>query len=295
MDNIGIKSEEKEIYIKIIKKVPDRYKNIAQEFIIKKIDEGKRTETIKGYFNDLIQFIRYLEIKGVDLFNIDSKEIELFKGKMLRRGLKPKSINRKLTSINQFLKSIDSQVKFRKIKEQSQNFLNDVFTREEIERLIKCCSNIRDKAIISTLWKTGIRVSELLQLKVRDVGKESIDIEGKGGKHRDILISNELNKLLKEYLKVRISVPGNELFTGKRGALKRGAINKIILKYAKLAKIRKEKAHPHSFRHAFCKALADNGVSIDIIADLAGHKSLDTTRIYTRHTKKELIKILDNI
>lgn len=295
MDSIEIKLEEKEIYIKIIKRIPDKYKDVAQKFIIKKANEGKRVETIKGYFNDLIQFMRYLELKEVDLLNISSKEVESFKGKMSRRGLKAKSINRKLTSINQFLKSIDSQVKFRKIKEQSQNFLNDVFTREEIERLIKCCGNIRDQAIIMALWKTGVRVSELLQLRVRDVGKESIGIEGKGGKHRDILISNELNEILEEYLKVRIPTAQNELFTGKRGALKRGAINKIILKYAKIAKIRKEKAHPHSFRHAFCKALADNGVSIDVIADLAGHKSLDTTRIYTRHTKKELIRILDNI
>jgi integrase/recombinase XerD len=295
MDNIEIKPEEKETYIKIIRRIPDKYKDVAQEFIIKKLDEGKRVETIKGYFNDLIQFMRYLELKEVDLLNISSKEVESFKGKMLRRGLKAKSINRKLTSINQFLKSIDAQVKFRKIKEQSQNFLNDVLTREEIERLLKCCSSIRDKAIMMALWKTGVRVSELLQLRVRDVGKESIDIEGKGGKHRDILISNELNEILEEYLKVRVPTTRIELFTGKRGALKRGAINKIILKYAKIAKIRKEKAHPHNFRHASCKDLADKGVSIDIITDLAGHRSLDTTRIYTRHTKQELIKIIDNI
>ncbi len=242
----------------------------------------------------MIQFFNYLDLKEIAISDITSKEIELFKSKLLRDGLKPKSINRKLTSINQFLKFLDAQVKMRKVKEQKQNFLNDVITKEEIEKILKHC-NIRDKAIVMTLWKTGMRVSELLQLRVKDIGKDSIDIEGKGGKHRDILITAELNEILKEYLNVRLPTARNELFTGERGALKRGSINKILFKYAKIARVRKEKVHPHNFRHAFCKALADKKVSINIIADLAGHQSLDTTRIYTRNTKKELMRIIEDI
>ncbi|RFM20737.1 integrase, partial [Clostridium botulinum] len=88
--------------------------------------------------------------------------------------MKAKSINRKLTSINQLFKSININygVKCKRMKEQKQTFLDDVLTRDEIEKMLnKCGTNIRDKAIIMTLYKTGLRVSELLQLRIRDIRK----------------------------------------------------------------------------------------------------------------------------
>ncbi|KMT22337.1 tyrosine recombinase XerD [Clostridium cylindrosporum DSM 605] len=253
-------------------------------------------KTIESYGSDIRQFIEYLDIRCLNIKDIDIETIEKYKKYLLRNGLKAKTVNRKLTSINQFLKFNNHQVKYKKLKEQKQNILNDVLEKEEIEKMIYYCKdNIRDKAIMLTLFKMGLRVSELLQLVVSDTKGNKVTIKGKGGKYRSIPVPKDVKKLWLEYLNIRKEVNTNKLFIGKRGALKRQSINKIIQKYSRKAKIKKEKAHPHNLRHSFCKALASSGVDTLIIADLAGHGSLETTRIYTRQTEKELLNIMEMI
>ncbi|MCD3195722.1 tyrosine-type recombinase/integrase [Clostridium botulinum C] len=296
MNDYGIEKEEISGYIKIINKIPFEYKEEIQDYILNKIFQNKRFKTIESYCCDLIEFIKYLEKREKNIHDLKDKDLEQYKRYLLKHNLKPKSINRKLTSINQFLKFNNKQVKFTKIKEQQQNFLDNVLTKQEIDELIRCCgNNIRDKVIIMTLYKTGLRVSELITLTIKDVKKKIVKIVGKGGKHRDVIIPPDLNEAWNEYLKVRKKCESNKLFIGKRGPLKRGSINKIIIKYAKKAKISKAKAHPHNLRHAYCKYLADKGTPIQDIADLVGHKSIDTTRIYTRKTQEELLAIIEDM
>lgn len=295
--NIGIEDIEQKDYLKVMKSIPSKYKYQLSEFILNRVKEGKRLKTIESYIIDLRQLIKYIELKEKEIDQLEDGDIERYKNYLLRHdGLKAKSINRKLASINQFLKYNGSQVKFKKIKEQRDNFLNDVLTKEEIEKLLNSCKdNLRNKTIMFTLYKTGLRVSELLRLTTSDVNKKSIDIEGKGGKYRRIPIPKIVKELWHEYLKVRIHDDSNKLFIGTQGPLKRNSINSIIKKHAEIAKVKKEKAHPHNFRHAFCKALVEKGVPIETIADLAGHSSLETTRIYTTKTEKELRDILEDM
>ena len=294
--SVGIDEVDQEKYFKLIRGISQEYKPTLKEFIVNLASKGKRLKTIESYLNDLKEFIKYVDFKGKDINNLEYGDIERYKNYLLKHGLKAKSVNRHLTSINQFLKYTKSQVNFKKIKEQKQNFLNDVLSKEDIEKLLKSCGdNLRDKAIMLTLYKTGLRVSELLALTTKDINRNSIDVEGKGGKYRRIPIVKEVHDLWVEYLKVRIPTDSNILFTGTQGPLKRNSINKIISKYALKTRIKKEKAHPHSFRHAFCKALADSGMSLGAIADLAGHQTLETTRIYTMQTEKELRNAIDRI
>lgn len=294
--SIGIEDKEQKDYLKVMKSVPSDYKYKLSEFILNRTKEGKRLKTIESYVIDIKQLIKYLELKEKQIDRLEAGDIERYKNYLLKHGLKAKSINRKLASINQYLKYIGSQVKFKKVKEQRDNFLNDVLTKEEIEKLLKSCKdNIRNKTIMFTLYKTGLRVSELLKLTTTDVNKKAIDIEGKGGKYRKIPIPKSVKELWNEYLKERIHDDSNKLFIGIQGPLKRSSINSIIKKHADIAKVKKEKAHPHNFRHAFCKSLVEKGVPIETIADLAGHSSLETTRIYTTKTEKELRDILDDM
>lgn len=294
--NIGIEEIDQKDYLKVMKSIPSDYKYKLSDFILNRTKEGKRIKTIESYIIDLKQLIKYLELKEKEIDQLEDGDIERYKNYLLKHGLKAKSINRKLASINQFLKYIGSQVKFKKIKEQRNNFLNDVLTKEEIEKLLKSCKdNIRNRTIMFTLYKTGLRVSELLKLTISDANKKAIDIEGKGGKYRKIPIPKSVKESWNDYLKVRIRDDSNKLFIGTQGPLKRSSINSIIKKHAGIAKVKKEKAHPHNFRHAFCKALVENGVPIETIADLAGHSSLETTRIYTTKTEKELRDILDDM
>nr|KEH84647.1 Integrase/Recombinase [Clostridium novyi A str. 4540] len=296
--------EEKEIqqYLKLIRKLPRNYKEILIEFaatssVGTENKKPKSQNTIESYLIDLVQFIRYLINKRKTIFDIKAKDIELYKNYLLNKErLKVKTINRKLTSINQFLKFNHLEVNVQQISEQKQNYLDNILNKNEIEKLLKACkNNKRDKAIIETLYLTGVRVSELIQIRVQDVNKKSVTIRGKNNKYRDIFVTKKLSQAWHEYLDVREECSCEQLFVGKRGPLKKRTINKIIRKYAEKAGVKKSKAHPHNFRHAFCKGLADRGVNIETIADIAGHSDLNTTRIYTRQTKEELIDILEEM
>lgn len=294
--NIGIEDKEQKDYLKVMKSIPSKYKYKLSEFILNRTKEGKRLKTIESYVSDISQLIDYIELREKNIYKLEDGDIERYKKYMLKHGLKARSVNRHLTSINQFLKYIGAQVKFKKVKEQRNNYLNNVLTKEEIEKLLNSCKgNIRDKTIMFVLYKTGLRVSELLRLTTSDVNKKTIYIEGKGGKYRSIPLSKDVKELLTEYLKVRIHDDSNKLFIGTQGPLKRSRINGIIKEKAEKAKVKKEKAHPHSFRHAFCKVLSKKGVPIETIADLAGHTSRETTRIYTMKTEDELRGILDDM
>ena len=291
-----ITEEEKKIIDKLLKRITQEYKDTFNDFIMDLIKENQSIRTVESYGSDIRQFIEYLNIRELNIEDIESETIEKYKRYLLRNGLKAKTVNRKLTSINQFLKFNNHQVNYKKLKEQKQNILNDVLDKEEIEKMLYCCKdNIRDKAIILTLFKMGLRVSELLQLVVSDTKRNKVTIKGKGGKYRSIPVPSDVKNVWIDYLNIRKETNISKLFVGKRGALQRQSINKIIQKYSKKAKIKKEKAHPHNLRHSFCKSLASSGVDTLIIADLAGHSSLETTRIYTRQTERELLNIMEII
>lgn len=168
---------------------------------------------------------------------------------------------------------------------------------EDIESMLKVIDehkDLRAKAIVMTMKLTGMRVSEMLQLTIDDIDKDTINIIGKGNKRRNVFISEHLKEIWKEYVNVRINKT-NMLFTGQKGAINRYTVHKIIKYYAQLSNVKLSKTHAHNFRHKFCKDLADRGVSIDSIADIVGHTDINTTRIYTRKTKKELLDIINKM
>ncbi len=194
--------------------------------------KSKSKSTIDSYLLDIVQFLNFINYKDKEFLDITSRDINEFKKFLLnKKRLKVKTINRKLTAINQFLKSNNIDIMVKQLVEQKQNYLNNILSKEEIEKILKCCkNNKRDKAIISTLYLTGVRVSELLQLTVHDVNKKNISIEGKGGKYRDIFVTKKLSNILNDYLEVRREYPSDKLFIGINGPLKRRSINKIIKK-----------------------------------------------------------------
>ncbi|MGL4739360.1 MAG: tyrosine-type recombinase/integrase [Sarcina sp.] len=255
--------------------------------------------TIQSYKYDLNDFNKYLKRKEIDYLNLEisDKQIVLDKylNNLFQKGYKPKTINRRCISLNRFNKYFGFDgIWAKSVKIQKQLFLDDVLSSKEVNKLLSKCESKRDRAIIFTLYGTGIRVSELLKLKVNDISKRTIYIQGKYGKYREIILPGATKKAIKEYLEVRPKVKEQKLFIGRQGAITRQTVNYILNKYSKLGRVSKEKGHPHSFRHLFCKRLAEQGVSIDIIAELAGHENLETTRIYTKRTKNELESVLNN-
>ena len=271
----------------------------------KQIEEFKESEnkrgisnlTVHSYISDIKLFIKYLDKNEITLTALDpaeaEEEVNNYVIYLLSNNYKATSINRKILSITKFLKFLNKEVHIDFLKIHKMQILENVITKDEINKLLEVCKSKRDRAIMLTLSKMGLRVSELLELKVRDVAKSSVELKGKRGKYRTVVVPATVKEAWKEYLQVRPKTNAKQLFVGKRGPIKRQAVNYMLLKYQKNSKVKRKKVHPHSFRHSCFKSLSDAGVGIEVIADIAGHESLDTTRIYTRRSKEELKKLMD--
>ncbi|MDP4144022.1 MAG: tyrosine-type recombinase/integrase [Bacillota bacterium] len=266
----------------------------------------KSINTIDSYKRDIIQFLNYIK---KDIKSVDSRDVDLFieslQNKTGRNGqpISIKSINRKLVSINRFIMFLNNEfdlkvsIKANLLKQHQQYFLDEMLSKNDFERIFRAADKYQDrraKAIFYTLYYTGMRVSEMLQLETEDIFEDVVSIKGKGEKYRDIFLPDKLKPILQEYLQVRID-NGNKLFTGTRGPINRQTVDSIIKHYAGLARVKLSKAHAHNFRHLYCINLVDKGLSIDTIADLAGHSSINTTRIYTRKTKRQLLQLINEI
>lgn len=272
---------------------------------------GKSNNTKDNYSLDVNQFLNWIdETDSKYLFeedlSFDEYEdiLEDYKDYLFDKYTSIKTINRKYNAINSYLefKKIPYKIKSEKI--QNQTFIDDMLTNEELKQIIdlaKSKGDLRAYALICTCFYTGARISEVLQLKVSSLGKDEFMVKGKGSVHRKVLICSKLSNILQDYYENgrKSDFNGKEvdsLFTSQRGELTRTAVNKIFDKYSKeLGGDMKEKFHPHAIRHAFTKNIMSRGdVSYSAVKQLLGH-SLTTTDIYAQLSKRELLKILDEL
>ena len=262
----------------------------------------KSINTVDAYISDLNQFFSFLK---KDFDDIAQHDIDDYITELLARNFKPKTINRKLTSIKQFIEFLNNcseygrkmRVEIEVLRVQKQEYLEEVITQNDFERLVRLAEREKDfraLAIFYTLYLTGLRVSELITLKVADKDKKAITVLGKGDKFRDILMPERLVNFLNLYIKERKHKPTDYLFINelKNTPMSRQSVHNVIKLYAGLSKVKLSKAHAHNFRHLYCLRLAEEGLTIDEIADLAGHANINTTRIYTRKTKQDLINVI---
>lgn len=180
---------------------------------------------------------------------------------------------------------------------KKEQYLPSVLTKEEIKKLIGAAYTEKSRLIMSLLYSSGIRVSELVSMKISDLDLENKRgvVHGKGNKSRQIFLSEKLCQEIKSFLEKNQNK--NFLFTSKDDALTTRNIQKIIKKAKERAGITK-KVTPHTLRHSFATHLLEAGVDIRKIQVLLGHSRIDTTQIYTRVSGKELENIknpLDNL
>lgn len=263
---------------------------------IKFISEDKGKNTIRAYKTDIKQFLDYF--KNKDIHTYTKQDIENYKEYLLKRQkLKIISINRKLIAIHEFFEFYQIAIKIKLIKTQMQNFLNNILTSSDIEKIIKeakKANDIRAITLFYTLRYTGMRISEALQLKITDINKDAVVIVGKGEKSRKVFIPKKLHTIWHMYIPYRVKKT-NYLFTGQRGKIVSSTGYKMVQKYGKMADIKKEKCHPHNFRHFFCLALAKKNVQLQDISALAGHSDINTSKLYLRKSQEELLDIINDI
>ena len=255
------------------------------------IKQNLSENTINTYLYSLNVFIKMYKV-----FN--KENLLMYKGYLLE-NYKPKTINLRILGINRYLEFIGkSDLRLKEVKVQQRTFLENVISEADYEYFKKCLKKDKNYYwyfVIRFITATGARVSELIQFKVEHVKIGYFDLYSKGGKLRRIYIPI---KLQEEALKWFESIDlnngfifknkyGNKITTRGIG----GELKKLGIKYGLNPKV----IYPHSFRHRFAKNFLDRFNDISLLADLMGHESIETTRIYLRRTSTEQQEIVNEI
>ena len=275
-----------------------------------RLERSLSQNSVSAYMNDINKLIIYLTniYPGVSPEALKLSQLRKFVEEMTENGVSPRTQARSISGIKSFYK-------FLLIEEVVQNDpttllespkigrkLPDVLTDEEINQLIESIDlskpeGLRNRAILETLYSCGLRVSELVSLRMSNLHfeQEFLKISGKGEKERLVPISKRAIEDIKKYLvgyrkKLKIDKSGeNILFLNRRGKkLSRVMIFTIIKTLG--AKIHLNKSiSPHTFRHSFASSLVKGGADLRAVQEMLGHESILTTEIYT-HLDKEFLK-----
>lgn len=199
-----------------------------------------------------------------------------------------------IASIDKFYKSLYNRkldIKHLYPSRKSHSLPN-YLTKEEVRKLIAKVENIKHRCIIKLLYGSGLRLSELLHLKVSDIDSKSMIIhirKSKGNKDRVVMLSNSLLQELRIYFKKH--KPNDFLFEGQTGGIYSAkSVQMIVKKAASKAGIKKQ-VTPHTLRHSFATHLLESGTDVRFIQELLGHNSIKTTEIYTHITNISKSKI----
>jgi site-specific recombinase XerD len=304
--------------------MPTKLEQLTKEFLeYLEIEKGRSQKTVENYQFYLKRFFSWAKIKEPNQIEQDLvRNYRLWLNRLKDQAgqpLKKNTQNYHLIALRTFLKYLakrdiktlapekielakmpDRQIEFLEGSDL-ENFLEGPFKIEQPE-IIK----FRDKAILETLFSTGLRVSELANLKKGDINlnKEEFTVRGKGSKLRVVFLSNQAKHWLKKYLDVRKDMSGYLFTNHDKASLKRSknkddkgltprSVQRIVEKYAKIAGITK-KITPHVLRHSFATDLLQNGADIRSVQAMLGHSSITTTQIYTPITDKQLREVYKN-
>ena len=255
--------------------------------------KGYSSNTITSYKNDIKQYLKYLSDKNINYYETEEFVKYLNKNKYAKS-----SINRKIASINKFYewcqeRNYLKETKYKKIKYiKQEKKLPDILTSNYINKLLNSLptenpKNLRDRTIIELLYSSGLRVSELTNLRINDIKNNgSIKVLGKGNKTRILPMTNEAYKLIDSWITNSRSFYENEkssdyLFIGVRGS-------KISAREVQRIVKSKLGTFPHSIRHSFATHLLDGGADLRVVQEMLGHSDPSTTQIYTHVSKKKL-------
>lgn len=273
-----------------------KYLELYKQYLI--VEKGLSMVSVNGYINDILSYFE---------FNKDG-DIEEYLKSLKKRGLKANSVRRKLVAIKEYYrylhknKYIDKNELIDIEMPKKENKLPIYLTYGEMEKLIKAIKEEEylHRAIIETLYGCGFRVSELINIRLKDVHfhEKMIECIGKGNKQRYVPINDiALNSILKYIWYVRDKLIYKEddrlLFLNYKGKkLTRHFVFVLIKELSKKASINKN-VSPHVLRHSFATHLIENGANLRAIQVMLGHENISTTEIYTHLNSGKIIEEYD--
>ena len=283
--------------------------NLVHKFILFiKFDLRLSINTVSAYENDLKNYIHFLtENKNIkDINQVKFEDIRKYVAFITKEGYKPSSVNRSISSIKKFhIFLLDNELvdeNSSELLESQKNRRNfpDTLSVHEIESILNVIDissliGLRDLSILTLLYSTGMRVSELINLELSNIflKEEYVKIMGKGKKERIVPLGLKAKNALVSYLNKnqdigKINNQGYIFLSYRFKKLTRMSIFNIIKKYCLLADIRKT-VSPHTFRHSFATHMLEGGADLRIVQELLGHENINTTEIYT-HLDRTYLK-----
>ena len=262
--------------------------------------------TVTAYQNDLKQFFEFSEIDDLlKLAEINHQLIRSWLVSMIDAGLSNKTVNRKLSSLRSFVKWCQknaylNQNPFKKVVAPKISKRLPVFVKESELEYAKIddyfsddFKGLRNLLIIELFYQTGIRLTELINIKISDIQNHSIKVLGKRNKERVIPISNKLSQKIQEYINLRENLNSGEqnLFIRENGKkIYEKLVYRIINIYLS-SHTNLEKRSPHVLRHTFATHMMNNGVGLEVLKNLLGHADLTATQVYTHNSFSQLTNI----
>ena len=257
--------------------------------------EERSAATVEKYNRDVLAFAAWLEDKPVT-----KEAVTRWKERLLEDGFSPATINAKLSAVNGLLRFLgweECRVKFVKVQKRAFRDAARDLSREEYQRLLDAAQTLgreRLALLLETICATGIRVSEVKYITVEAAQNGRADISLKG-KIRTILLPAKLCRKLLKYAKKQKTVSG-EIFLSENGtSLSRVQIWREMKRICKAAGVAPSKVFPHNLRHLFATAFYRATKDIVKLADVLGHSSINTTRIYLLTTGAEHVRCLERL
>ena len=229
---------------------------------------------------------------------LNKRNLLLYKANLIEQ-FKPKTVNLRIQALNKFLEHVGKpKLRLKSVKVQQRTYLENVISQADyifLKKRLKQEENLMWYFVVRFLTATGARVSELIQIKVEHVRIGYFDIYSKGGKVRRLFIPKLLRDEAKKWFE-EIQQTTGYIFRNRFGErITTRGIAQQLKKYAEHYGLNTNVVYPHSFRHRYAKNFLERFNDIALLADLMGHESIETTRIYLRRTASEQQAIVDKV
>ena len=272
-----------------------------------KFEKRYSEHTITSYSNDLLKFHNYLEdyYEGVIFHSIKSLHLRSYMVFLLEKKMAKSTVARKISAVKSLFKFLLKQqivdsspvnlIETPKLDKKLPSFLKE----DEIINLINVIEfedsffGLRDKLLITLFYQTGVRLSEIIELKEDDVTVDDIKVLGKRNKERIIPLSGKVKNLITEYRKIKhLEFPNIKyFFIGDKGnKMYEKFVYRKVNYYLSMVSS-KQKRSPHILRHTFATHMLNNGADLNAIKEILGHENLSATQVYTHNSFEKLKSI----